>query len=63
MTNTNANTNEVEMVQFMLNLSRGLRHRTKLKSVMLSEERGTYVTMTDVITEALEAHLKGVEEP
>jgi hypothetical protein len=57
------NANEVEMVQFMLNMSRGLRHRTKLKSVMLSEERGAYTTMTDVVTEALEAYLKGVDEP
>lgn len=55
--------NEVEMVQFMLNMSRGLRHRVKIKSVMLSEERGEYVTMTDVITEALEGSLKGVDEP
>lgn len=54
---------EVENVQFLWNLSRGLRHRIKIKSIMESETRGEFVSMTDIVNEAAEAYLKGIKEP
>ena len=55
--------NEVENVQFLWNLSKGLRHRIKIKSVLESEVRGEFVSMTDIVNEAAEAYLKGIKEP
>lgn len=56
--NDTAQHETIEMVQFLLNMPSGLRHQVKMRSVVLSESRGEYVTMTQVITEAIENYLR-----
>lgn len=50
-------TEEVEIVQFLLNMTRDLRHRVKILASM--EDK----TMTDIILEAIEVKVDGIKAP